>query len=94
MKWHCWVLASIRDVCLTDSIRDVRKYSAQEPDLSVPGAEVTIHMKLFRAQRNFYIALFALFLFVWVQCLCCVSTVSVLCDYSICVVQETGVSMV
>ena len=52
-----------RTFTCTDSIRDVRRYSAEEPDLSHPASETNIHMKLFRAQRNFYIAGFALFLF-------------------------------
>lgn len=50
-----------------DSIRDVRKYSepmGDDIDLkNNPSAEAVVHMKLFRAQRNFYIAGFALFLF-------------------------------
>ena len=55
---------------VADSIRDVRRYSdthAEEGDLrNNPAAEAMMHMKLFRAQRNFYIAGFALFLFLWV----------------------------
>lgn len=50
-------------ILFVDAIRDVRKYSNEEPDLSHPSAETNIHMKLFRAQRNFYIAGFTLFLF-------------------------------
>ena len=53
----------------SDSIRDVRKYSVShgEIDLKVnPMGDVQIHMKLFRAQRNFYIAGIALFLWMWV----------------------------
>jgi len=50
-------------ILFVDSIRDVRRYSKEEPDLSHPEAEQNIHMKLFRAQRNFYIAGFSLFLF-------------------------------
>ena len=46
-----------------DSIRDVYKYSNDEVDKSNPANEINLHMKLFRAQRNFYIAGFALFLF-------------------------------
>jgi B-cell receptor-associated protein 31 len=43
------------------------KYSV-DPTASVdlkanPGAETALHMKMFRAQRNFYIAGFSLFLF-------------------------------
>ncbi|ELU03196.1 hypothetical protein CAPTEDRAFT_172169 [Capitella teleta] len=53
-------------ILFADSIRDVRKYSEpkEEHDLqSNPGAETALNMKLFRAQRNFYIAGFSLFLF-------------------------------
>jgi B-cell receptor-associated protein 31 len=50
-----------------DAVRDVTKYSKplDDADMKVnPAAETTLHMKLFRAQRNLYIAGFALFLFV------------------------------
>lgn len=59
----------------SDAIREVRKYSANdEVDLNTnPQAETLIHMKLFRAQRNFYIAGFALFLFLWVILVICVN---------------------
>jgi len=49
-----------------DSVRDVRHYTnpASEADVRTnPAAETLLHMKMFRAQRNFYIAGFALFLF-------------------------------
>ena len=53
--------------CL-DSVKDIMKYTqagSETPDLSNnPMAESVNNMKLFRAQRNFYIAGFALFLFV------------------------------
>jgi len=46
-----------------DAVREMRKYSSEEYDLSVnPKAETQAHMKLFRAQRNFYISGFALLL--------------------------------
>lgn len=54
-------------ILFVDAIRDVRRYSApmDETDMkNNPAAEVTLHMKLFRAQRNLYIAGFALFLFI------------------------------
>lgn len=50
----------------TDSIRDIRKYSVPLDDIDMrtnPASEAIIHMKLFRAQRNCYIAGFSLFLF-------------------------------
>ncbi|KAI0237252.1 B-cell receptor-associated protein 31 [Lamellibrachia satsuma] len=53
-------------ILFLDGIRDVRRFSSpiNEGDLkNNPQAEVVLHMKLFRAQRNFYIAGFALFLF-------------------------------
>jgi len=44
-----------------DAVREMRKYSNEEYDLTVnPKAEMQAHMKLFRAQRNFYISGFAL----------------------------------
>ncbi|XP_006825105.2 B-cell receptor-associated protein 31-like [Saccoglossus kowalevskii] len=49
------------------AIREVRKYSVgvSEVDLkNNPQSEVMIHMKLFRAQRNLYIAGFAFFLWI------------------------------
>jgi len=46
-----------------DAIREMRKYSNEEFDLNInPKAEMQAHMKLFRAQRNFYISGFALLL--------------------------------
>jgi len=53
-------------ILFADGIRDVRRYSSPisaEEVRTNPGAETVLHMKLFRAQRNFYIAGFALFLF-------------------------------
>jgi len=45
-----------------DAVREMKKYSNEEYDLTVnPKAEMQAHMKLFRAQRNFYISGFALF---------------------------------
>lgn len=51
-------------VSCTDAFREVRKYSVTEKvDLANhPTAIEHIHMKLFRAQRNEYIAGFALLL--------------------------------
>lgn len=58
--------ANIQDMIL-DAIREVQKYS--HVDLSLESsvrhtadADAMIHMRLFRAQRNFYIAGFALLL--------------------------------
>jgi len=50
---------------MTDGVRDVYRYSSPVTADEIrnnPAAETLLHMKLFRAQRNFYIAGFALFL--------------------------------
>ncbi|KAI8501823.1 b-cell receptor-associated protein [Branchiostoma belcheri] len=64
------VLIAILLLLFGDAIREMFKYGSapkvhggQDPSL-FPQAEINLHMKLFRAQRNFYIAGFALFLFV------------------------------
>jgi len=52
-------------VLMSDGVRDVYRYSTPitaDEMRSNPAAETALHMKLFRAQRNFYIAGFALFL--------------------------------
>ena len=50
-------------VLSTDSIRELRKHGLYEnKDIATPQAEAHAHMKQFRSQRNFYIAGFALFL--------------------------------
>ncbi len=51
-----------------DSIRELRKHALVEiQDLKTPQAEAHAHMKQFRSQRNFYIAGFALFLWLYVK---------------------------
>merc|ERR1712098_592793 len=50
-----------------DAIREMQKYSTEEQNQNKSGmshldAQMQMHMRLFRAQRNFYIAGFALFL--------------------------------
>merc|ERR1712142_1438016 len=50
-----------------DAIREMQKYSAEETQQKVVGmshldTQMQMHMRLFRAQRNFYISGFALFL--------------------------------
>ncbi|XP_064633730.1 B-cell receptor-associated protein 31-like isoform X2 [Lineus longissimus] len=64
------VLIAVLTILLFDAIRDVRRYSV-EPDphelAHAPHAETVVHMKLFRAQRNFYIAGFALFLWLVIK---------------------------
>uniref|UniRef100_A0A915HZX7 Endoplasmic reticulum transmembrane protein n=1 Tax=Romanomermis culicivorax TaxID=13658 RepID=A0A915HZX7_ROMCU len=50
-----------------DALREVRKYGHADVTIaeqySMPHADAMIHMRLFRAQRNLYIAGFALFLY-------------------------------
>jgi len=50
-----------------DAIREVKKYGTADLSLedkfATPNADTMIHMRLFRAQRNLYIAGFALFLY-------------------------------
>ena len=54
--------------CLADAIREMRKYSDEQfEEAHSHGAshldmQMQTHMRLFRAQRNFYISGFALFL--------------------------------
>ncbi|XP_067683170.1 B-cell receptor-associated protein 31-like [Haliotis asinina] len=60
------VFIGILVLLFLDSVREVRKYAGpiEEVDLKHnPEAQMMAQMKLFRAQRNFYIAGFALFLF-------------------------------
>jgi len=67
-KYIQHILVGVMGLLLLDAIRDVSRYTKSFVDLAdvasqAPSAEVQFHMKLFRAQRNFYIAGFALFLF-------------------------------
>ena len=62
-------------VPFTDAIREMRKYSGELADQGRGehghhlDAEMQAHMRLFRAQRNFYISGFSLFLWVLVPTL-------------------------
>lgn len=56
------IILAVLVLFFLDSIREMRKYSSVEHDYTQLGAEMQVMMKLFRAQRNFYIAGFALFL--------------------------------
>lgn len=59
------IFIAILVILFLDGIRDVYRYSTPLSSDEVrnnPHAETTLHMKLFRSQRNFYIAGFALFL--------------------------------
>ncbi|PIK40279.1 B-cell receptor-associated protein 31 [Apostichopus japonicus] len=66
------VFMAILIVLFLDAIRDVRKYSeaAEDVDLTVPNAEAVMNMKLFRSQRNLYIAGFAVFLWMVLSRMC------------------------
>ncbi|XP_066998697.1 B-cell receptor-associated protein 31 [Anabrus simplex] len=57
------VLLAILVLFFLDAIREMRKYSNPEESVHQHlDAEMQVHMRLFRAQRNFYISGFALFL--------------------------------
>lgn len=56
------IIIAVLILFFLDSIREMRKYASVEHDHAQLGAEIQVMMKLFRAQRNFYIAGFALFL--------------------------------
>ncbi|XP_071960102.1 B-cell receptor-associated protein 31-like [Antedon mediterranea] len=45
-----------------DAVREVRKYSNTKVDINLPEAEISMNMKMFRAQRNLYISGFAFLL--------------------------------
>lgn len=59
------IFIAVLIILFLDGIRDVYRYSTPLSTDEVrnnPHAETVLHMKLFRSQRNFYIAGFALFL--------------------------------
>jgi len=65
--YYFYVLVAILILFFLDAIREMQKYSAEETQQKVVGmshldTQMQMHMRLFRAQRNFYIAGFALFL--------------------------------
>lgn len=62
------VLIAVLVLCLLDAIREMQKYSNIEPaDHQHLDAEMQGNMRLFRAQRNFYISGIALFLLVVIR---------------------------
>lgn len=62
-SFYFLLLLAILVLFLLDAIREIRKYSSPEhSDHSHLDAEMQGNMRLFRAQRNFYISGFALFL--------------------------------
>lgn len=65
-NYYFMVFMLILVILFADAIRDVRNYSQAlhvDENKITPNTETSLHMKLFRAQRNLYIAGFALFLF-------------------------------
>ncbi|CAH2095914.1 unnamed protein product [Euphydryas editha] len=62
------VLIGVLILCLLDAIREMQKYSNMDPsDHQHLDAEMQGNMRLFRAQRNFYISGIALFLLVVIR---------------------------
>jgi len=67
-KLYFYALFTLLCLLFLDAIREMRKYSDEEYDLSInPKAEMQAHLKLFRAQRNFYISGFALLLWLIIR---------------------------
>merc|ERR1711934_737691 len=66
--YYFYVLVAILILFFLDAIREMQKYSSEELQQKAAGgmshldSQMQMHMRLFRAQRNFYIAGFALFL--------------------------------
>lgn len=64
--YYFYVLVAILVLFFLDAIREMNKYSAEQHEKTEHGshldAQMQMHMRLFRAQRNFYISGFALFL--------------------------------
>lgn len=62
------ILIGVLVLCLLDAIREMQKYSNIEAtDHQHLDAEMQGNMRLFRAQRNFYISGFALFLLIVIR---------------------------
>lgn len=69
------IFLAVLGLCFLDAIREMRKYSGDLKDHSHGSSdhaqhldvEMQQHMRLFRAQRNFYISGFSLFLWVVLQ---------------------------
>lgn len=65
---YFFVLIGVLVLCLLDAIREMQKYSNIETtDHQHLDAEMQGNMRLFRAQRNFYISGFALFLLIVIR---------------------------
>lgn len=62
------ILIGVLVLCLLDAIREMQKYSSlEQTEHSHLDAEMQGNMRLFRAQRNFYISGFALFLLIVIR---------------------------
>lgn len=65
---YFFVLIGVLVLCLLDAIREMQKYSnLDSTDHTHLDAEMQGNMRLFRAQRNFYISGFALFLLIVIR---------------------------
>ena len=67
LVYYFYVLIAVLILLFLDSIREMEKYSSEELQyrkvgLSHLDTQMQMQMRLFRAQRNYYIAGFALFL--------------------------------
>eukprot|EP00092_Neocalanus_flemingeri_P057289 GFUD01068050.1.p1 GENE.GFUD01068050.1~~GFUD01068050.1.p1 ORF type:complete len:228 (+),score=102.02 GFUD01068050.1:48-731(+) len=73
MSYYFYVLVAILILFFLESIREMQKYSSEEQQQKTADhpshldAQMQLNMRLFRAQRNFYIAGFALFLFLVIK---------------------------
>eukprot|EP00091_Calanus_sinicus_P003123 TRINITY_DN13280_c0_g1_i1.p1 TRINITY_DN13280_c0_g1~~TRINITY_DN13280_c0_g1_i1.p1 ORF type:complete len:204 (-),score=73.78 TRINITY_DN13280_c0_g1_i1:48-659(-) len=70
--YYFYVIVAILILFFLDAIREMQKYSSEEQHQQAVGVshldtQMQMHMRLFRAQRNFYIAGFALFLFLVIK---------------------------
>ena len=59
--YYFYVLVAILILFFLDAIREMQKYSTEEQQQTKVGmshldAQMQMHMRLFRAQRNFYIS--------------------------------------
>ena len=59
--YYFYVLIAVLILFFLDAIREMQKYSSEEQQQKTTGmshldAQMQMHMRLFRAQRNFYIA--------------------------------------
>jgi len=60
--YYFWVMVAILVLFFLDAIREMQKYGSEEEQQKAVGtathldAQMQMHMRLFRAQRNFYIA--------------------------------------